>query len=96
MEYFLLASFIALFIFIAIDRPIVFIQFKDGELVKKKGKIPHGFLNDCTEINKRTPFNGTIKVYRNRFNPAKLVLSKNIDHKIQQRIKNVFPHKSFK
>lgn len=96
MEYFLAGSFIALFAYLLVDRPIVLIKFKDGRLVKKKGKIPHGFLHDCEEINKRTPVNGTIKVYRNRFTPAKLVLSKGIDHKAQQRIRNVFPYKSFK
>ncbi|MBV7296848.1 DUF3634 family protein [Enterovibrio paralichthyis] len=96
MELFLAASFIALFVFIAIDRPILLIKFKDGQIVKKKGKIPQGFLHDCTEISKRTPFSGTVKVYRNRFKPAKLVLSRDIDHKVQQRIRNVFPHKSFK
>ncbi|USH01012.1 DUF3634 family protein [Grimontia kaedaensis] len=96
MEYFLAVSFIALFAYLLVDRPIILIKFKDGQLVNKKGKIPHGFLHDCEEINKRTPFSGTIKVYRNRFNPAKLVLSKDIDHKVQQRIRNVFPHKSFK
>ncbi|WP_028025599.1 DUF3634 family protein [Enterovibrio calviensis] len=96
MEYFLAGSFIALFVFIAIDRPIILISFKNGTLVKTKGKIPQGFLHDCTEINKRTPIDGTVKVYRNRFKPAKLVFSKGIDSKVQQRIRNIFPHKSFK
>ncbi|WP_163390976.1 DUF3634 family protein [Enterovibrio norvegicus] len=96
MEYFLAVSFIALFAFIAVDRPIVYIRFKDGEVTKTKGKVPHGFLHDCAEICKRTPFTGTVKVYRNRFKSAKLVLSKGIDSKVQQRIRNVFPHKSFK
>ena len=96
MEYFLAGSFIALFVFIAIDRPILLIKFKDGEIVKKKGKIPQGFLHDCSEITKRNPLTGTVKVYRNRFKPAKLVMSKSIDPKAQQRIRNVFPFKSFK
>ena len=38
MEYFLAVSFIALFAFIAVDRPIVYIRFKDGEVTKTKGK----------------------------------------------------------
>lgn len=96
MEYFLALSFVALFVFIAIDRPILLIKFKDGHIVKKQGKIPQGFLHDCAEISKRTPFSGTVKVYRNRFKPVKLVLSKDIDQKVQQRIRNIFPHKSFK
>ncbi|RXJ74307.1 hypothetical protein CS022_04445 [Veronia nyctiphanis] len=96
MEFILGIAFVGLVAFIAIDRPIVFMEFKDGELTKQKGKIPSGFLYDCQEIGKKWPFTGKIKVYRNSFNPGKLVLSKNIDKKVQQRIRNVFPEKSFK
>ncbi|OEE65786.1 hypothetical protein A1OO_08220 [Enterovibrio norvegicus FF-33] len=96
MEYFLAGSFIALFVFIAIDRPILLIKFKDGEIIKTRGKIPHGLLHDCAEIAKRNPITGTVEVYRNRFKPVKLVISKSIDNKAQQRIRNVFPYKSFK
>ncbi|MFD2176598.1 DUF3634 family protein [Veronia pacifica] len=96
MEYVLGIAFFGLVAFLAFDRPIVFMEFKDGELVKQKGKIPSGFLYDCKEIGKRWPFSGKIKVYRNTFNPGKLVLTKTIDKKVQQRIRNIFPEKSFK
>nr|WP_274532421.1 DUF3634 family protein [Salinivibrio kushneri] len=52
--------------------------------------------SDYTHIAKRHPFTGTVKVYSNRFKPAKVVMSRSVDNRIQQRIKNVFPHQSFK
>lgn len=96
MGYFLTVSFLVFLGFMLIDRPIIVMAFKDGELIRHKGKIPKGFKHDCMEIGKKNPFTGAVKVYSNRFKPAKLVLSRSIDSKIQQRIKNVFPHQSFK
>ncbi|OOE43624.1 MULTISPECIES: DUF3634 family protein [Salinivibrio] len=96
MGYFLLISFAIFLAFMLIDRPLIVIAFKDGQLVRHKGKVPKGFLHDCQDIAKRHPFTGTVKVYSNRFKPAKVVMSRSVDNRIQQRIKNVFPHQSFK
>jgi hypothetical protein len=69
--------------------------FKDGDLQSHKGKLPSAFAHNCKEIGHRTPFNGVVKVYMTR-SGAKLKFSKEVPAKVQQRIRNVFPHQGFK
>ncbi len=84
---------LAVCIYVFIDRPIILLAFKDGELNKSKGNIPSGFLHDCKDIAHRLPFTGSIKVYKNRFT-TKIVFSKSVPSKVKQRVRNVFPHQS--
>ncbi|UTM58813.1 DUF3634 family protein [Photobacterium sp. CCB-ST2H9] len=89
MEYvFLLA--IAVLILVFKDRPVMVLTFEQGELVKTKGNIPAGFLNSCKDIAHREPFNGKVKVYKNRFT-TKLIFSRDVPAKVKQKIRNVFP-----
>ncbi|KMV31020.1 DUF3634 family protein [Photobacterium swingsii] len=90
MEYVVvLAIVVAVFVFW--DRPVMVLQFEDGELTKSKGNIPNGFLMGCKDIAHKQPFSGKVKVYKTRFT-TKLVFSKTIPSKVKQRIHNVFPH----
>ncbi|KDM91434.1 DUF3634 family protein [Photobacterium galatheae] len=92
MEYvFLLA--IAVLILVFKDRPVMVLIFEDGKLIKTKGHIPAGFLNSCKDIAHRAPFNGQIKVYKNRFT-TKLIFSKDVPVNVKQKIRNVFPFAS--
>ncbi|UJF18100.1 DUF3634 family protein [Vibrio sp. SS-MA-C1-2] len=93
MIYVILLAAVLLIIFFSIDRPIVKLIFKDGKLIKVKGKIAKGFIHDCQDIGLRKPFTGVIKVYKNRFT-TKLNFSKSIPKNIQQRIRNAFPYPS--
>lgn len=94
MMYVIIAGALVIFWLVAIDRPVLKMVFKHGELISHKGNIPHGFGHNCREIAHKTPFTGTIKVYMTR-SGAKLTFSKGISHKTQQRIRNVFPHQGF-
>ncbi|WCE31097.1 DUF3634 family protein [Vibrio sp. SCSIO 43137] len=94
MMYVIIAGALVIFWLVAIDRPVLKMEFKDGELIKHKGNMPHGFSHNCREIGHKTPFSGTVKVYMTRSGP-KLKFSKGISNKIQQRIRNVFPHQGF-
>lgn len=95
MIYVLGVASILIFWLVFYDRPAIKMQFKEGKLVKQSGNIPHGFLMNCTEIANKNPFDGIVKVYINR-HTKKLKFSKGVPGRIQQRIKNVFPHESFK
>ncbi|PSU24618.1 DUF3634 domain-containing protein [Photobacterium phosphoreum] len=90
MEYVLLLAIVVVFLVFK-DRPIMVLEFKDGELVKTKGQVPTGFQTACRDIAHKTPFSGRVKIYKTRFT-TKLDFSKNVPNKIKQRIKNVFPH----
>ncbi len=95
MLYVVIVGALVVFWLVAVDRPSLKMDFKDGELTKHKGHLPSGFGHSCREIGKKYPFDGTVKVYMTR-SGAKLTFSKGISHKIQQRIRNVFPHQGFK
>ncbi|MFC1237449.1 DUF3634 family protein [Vibrio sp. F74] len=95
MLYVVLVGALLVFWLVAIDRPKLKMEFKDGELISHKGELPHGFGHSCKEIAHKSPFSGTIKVYMTR-SGAKLTFSKGISNKVQQRIRNVFPHQGFK
>ncbi len=90
MEYVLLLAVVVVFLVFK-DRPIMVLEFKNGELVKTKGQVPTGFQISCREIAHKTPFSGRVKIYKTRFT-TKLDFSKTVPNKIKQRIKNVFPH----
>ncbi|PKF78046.1 DUF3634 domain-containing protein [Vibrio sp. vnigr-6D03] len=95
MLWLLLVAAIAIFWLIGVDRPKLKAEFRDGELATYKGHFPAGFKHNCLEIGHKTPFSGVVKVYSTR-NGARLTFSKSIPSKVQQRIRNVFPHQGFK
>ena len=94
MLYVILAAAILIFWLVAVDRPVLLIHFKSGQISKQKGHFPATFRHNVIDIAKRTPFDGEVKVYQQR-NGTKLVFSKHIPKATQQRIRNVFPHQSF-
>ncbi|PWI34161.1 DUF3634 domain-containing protein [Vibrio albus] len=95
MLYVIAAAAVLILWLVAFDRPALKLVFKDGLLDKSKGNVPHAFGQNCKEIARKTPFSGTVKVYMTR-SGAKMTFSKSIPHKIQQRIRNVFPHQGFR
>lgn len=95
MLYVVLIGALLIFWLVGIDRPKLKLEFKDGELIKHKGNLPPAFGHSCKEIAHKNPFSGIVKVYMTRAG-AKLKFSKSIPNKIQQRIRNVFPHQGFK
>ena len=90
MEYVLLLAIVVVFLVFK-DRPIMMLAFKDGELIKTRGKVPTAFQTACRDIAHKTPFSGRVKVYKTRYT-TKLDFSNTIPNKVKQRIKNVFPH----
>ncbi|WPC72563.1 DUF3634 family protein [Vibrio porteresiae] len=80
---------------LVLDRPILKIQFKNGKLTSIKGHCPPTFKHHLKDIGDSEPFDGMVKVYQLRTG-AKLVFSTQVPKKIQQRIRNVFPHQGFK
>ncbi len=94
MLYVMLVAAIIIFWLVAIDRPILVVSFKDGHLVRSKGHFPPTFKHNLIDIAQHEPFSGEIKVYQQRTG-AKLAFSKQVPKKIQQRIRNVFPHQGF-
>ncbi|BCL69654.1 conserved hypothetical protein [Vibrio nigripulchritudo MADA3029] len=95
MLWLLLVAAVVIFWLVGVDRPKLKMEFKDGELSSHKGHLPAGFKHNCLEIAHKNPFSGVIKVYTTR-NGARLTFTKSIPNKIQQRIRNVFPHQGFK
>ncbi|MBU2898881.1 DUF3634 family protein [Vibrio hepatarius] len=95
MLYVILVAAMLIFWLVAIDRPVLLIKFKSGLVVKQKGHLPATFRQSVVEIAKQTPFDGQFKVYQQR-SGAKLVFSKQMPKPVQQRIRNVFPHQSFR
>ncbi|MBL4829272.1 MAG: DUF3634 family protein [Aliivibrio sp.] len=91
MVYVLIIAAALIFWLVIYDRPVAKIEFKNGELKAHKGKITPQFKHDCCEIAKKSALSGTVKVYVTR-SSTKLVFSKTIPNKIQQRIRNVYPH----
>ncbi|RSD31055.1 DUF3634 family protein [Vibrio pectenicida] len=95
MFYAILVAASLIFWLVAIDRPVLLIKFKSGQVVKQKGHLPATFRHNVIEIAKQNPFDGEFKVYQQR-SGAKLVFSKHTPKPVQQRIRNVFPHQSFR
>lgn len=94
MMYVIIAGALVIFWLVAIDRPVLKMEFKEGKMTTHKGNLPHAFGHSCKEIAHKTPFTGTVKIYMTRTGP-KLKFSKGISNKVQQRIRNVFPHQGF-
>lgn len=95
MIYAIIIAGIVIFWLFAIDRPVLRVTFKSGQMTTAKGHFPPTFKHNVSDIAESTPFDGEIKVYHQRAG-MKLVFSKNVPKKVQQRIRNVFPHQGFK
>lgn len=95
MLYVVLIAAAVVFWLVAIDRPVLKVTFSDGKIAQEKGHFPPTFRHNVVDIAERTPFSGELKVYQQRTG-VKLVMSKAIPKKVQQRIRNVFPHQGFK
>ncbi|WP_117235470.1 DUF3634 family protein [Vibrio maerlii] len=89
----LLAAVILVWLFAA-DRPVLKFTIKEGVITQSKGHFPPSFRHNCDEIFHKTPCDGHIKIYKGRTG-ATLKFSKSIPKKVQQRIRNVFPHQGF-
>lgn len=94
MLYVILVAALIIFWLVAVDRPILVVTFKDGQLINNKGLFPQGFKHNLLDIAQHEPFSGQLKVYQQRTG-VKLTFSKQVPKKIQQRIRNVFPHQGF-
>lgn len=95
MLYVILIAAILVFWLVAVDRPVLKVAFVDGKISKEKGHFPPTFKHNVIDIAEHTPFSGELKVYQQRTG-TKLVFSKQVPKKVQQRIRNVFPHQGFK
>ncbi|KGY13609.1 hypothetical protein NM22_04215 [Vibrio tubiashii] len=95
MLYVVIVASILIFWLVAVDRPILKVTFSDGKITREKGHFPPSFRHNVVEIAERTPFSGELKVYQQRTG-TKLVMSKQVPKKVQQRIRNVFPHQGFR
>ena len=64
-------------------------HFKNGKLDKHSGKIPEAFLRECKNIAKHEKLTCTVRA--EKLNGIRLHVSANVNDKITQRIRNVFP-----
>ncbi|OHY91857.1 hypothetical protein BI375_21460 [Vibrio rotiferianus] len=95
MLYVIMIAAVVIFWLIAVDRPVLKVNFDKGNLTKVKGHIPPSFKHNLQDIAEHFPFDGQLKVYSQRTG-MRLVFSKQVPKKVQQRIRNVFPHQGFK
>jgi hypothetical protein len=95
MLYVILIAAIVIFWLVAVDRPVLKVTFNAGKISKVKGHFPAKFRHNVEEIASIVPFDGILKVYQQR-SGAKLRFSEAVPKKVQQRIRNVFPHQGFK
>ncbi|MCG3722056.1 DUF3634 family protein [Vibrio cincinnatiensis] len=95
MLYTIIIAGIVIFWLVAVDRPVLKVKFKAGQIIASKGHFPPTFKHNVTDIAESTPFDGEMKVYHQRAG-MKLTFSKAVPKKVQQRIRNVFPHQGFK
>lgn len=95
MLYTIIIAGVIIFWLVAVDRPVLKVKFKSGQIISAKGHFPPTFKHNITDIAESTPFDGELKVYQQRTG-MKLVFSKQVPKKVQQRIRNVFPHQGFK
>lgn len=94
MLYVMLVAAVLIFGLLVIDRPTLKVSFHQGKITQEKGHLSPNFKHNLQEIGEKTSFYGWLKVYKRRTG-AKLVFSKSVPKKVQQRIRNVFPHQSF-
>ncbi len=95
MLYVILIAAIVIFWLIAVDRPVLKVSFEEGRISAVKGHMPPSFKHNLEDISEHNPFTGVMKVYNQRTG-MRLVFSKEVPKKAQQRIRNVFPHQGFK
>ncbi|MGR5070029.1 MULTISPECIES: DUF3634 family protein [Vibrio] len=95
MLYVILIAAVVIFWLIAVDRPVLKVSFENGRMSKVKGHLPPSFKHNLQDIAEHDPFNGEMKVYSQRTG-MRLAFSKDVPKKVQQRIRNVFPHQGFK
>lgn len=95
MLYVIVIAAVLIFWLVAVDRPALKVSFKQGHIQAVKGNLPPSFRHNLTEIGEKTPFDGELRVYNLR-SGAKLKFSKQVPKKVQQRIRNVFPHQGIK
>ncbi|PMH46875.1 hypothetical protein BCU68_00195 [Vibrio sp. 10N.286.49.B3] len=95
MMYVIIFSAILLCWLFAFDKPTLRIKFKDGKIESFKGHLPPSFKHNLVELGRNTPFSGELKAYRQK-SGTRIKFSKTIPNKIQQRIRNVFPHQAIK
>lgn len=89
MLYVILIAAIIIFWLVAVDRPVLKVKFEDGKIIKD------AFRHNVLDIAEHNPFTGELKVYQQRTG-TKLSFSKHVPKKVQQRIRNVFPHQGFR
>lgn len=94
MVYVVIIAAVIIFWLVAFDRPVLKVTFKAGHIEQFKGHFPAKFQHNVVEIAEKQPFDGVLKVYRQRAG-HKLAFSKSVPKKVQQRIRNVFPHQGF-
>ncbi|CAM3836769.1 hypothetical protein VA7868_02326 [Vibrio aerogenes CECT 7868] len=94
MIYVIISAALVIFWLLVVDRPVLYIQFKDHELAKVKGHLPPALKHNLSEICASTDFSGSMKAYQ-RSERIKLVFSSSVPKSVQQRIRNVFPFNSF-
>lgn len=87
----IIAAMVLIYFLVFFDRPTAKFVFKDGEHEKFTGKLAGGIIREFKDLAKKNDVSGTIKVYK-RKSGDKLVFSKSIKSKIQQRFRNVYPH----
>ncbi|UFN68229.1 DUF3634 family protein [Vibrio alginolyticus] len=95
MLYVILIAAIVIFWLIAVDRPVLKVKFDNGHISNVKGHLPPSFKHNLQDISEHNPFSGEMKVYSQQTG-MRLSFSKDVPKKIQQRIRNVFPHQGFK
>ncbi|MDF2152151.1 DUF3634 family protein [Vibrio sp. CAU 1672] len=94
MLYVILIAAVLIFWLIAVDRPVLKVAFEKGQIAKVRGHMPPSFKHNLQDIGERNPFDGEFKVYSQRTG-MRLAFSKQVPKKVQQRIRNVFPHQGF-
>jgi len=77
-----------------VDRPILKIHIKHNHITKVSGHMLLSFQHNLQEIISKTPFNGQIKVYRQRAG-IKIIFSSSVPQNVKQRIRNIFPFSAY-
>ncbi|ASA54411.1 DUF3634 family protein [Vibrio gazogenes] len=95
MMYVIIIAAVVIFWLLVLDRPVLYVHFKKGELVKVKGHLPVTLKHNLTEIGHHSPFDGYLKAYQRR-EGIRLKFSPSVPKSIQQRIRNVFPFSGLK
>ncbi|MBF9000476.1 MULTISPECIES: DUF3634 family protein [Vibrio] len=94
MWYLIIVAAIVI-VWLVADRPVLKVKFKTDKIFSIKGHCPPTFKRHLTDIIEHENFSGVLKVYQLR-SGMKLVFSNQVPKKIQQRIRNAFPHQGFK